>query len=84
MGIKDRATLTSTAIVRGLTITGTIDAMSYDRYSGSYDVTPKVISQTLPTKNLVMSDDISVKAIPAYRVTNAANGDTFTIGAMNV
>lgn len=84
MGTNNRAVLISNAITRGLTITGTINAMSHERYTGSYDVTPEVIPQTLPTKNLVMSNDVSIKAIPSYRVTNAAGGDTFTIGAMNV
>ena len=67
----------------GVSIVGVIDAMSYDHYAGPYDVTPDVNPRLLKTKNLVMSDDVSVKAIPSYRVANVAGGDTFTIGAMN-
>jgi hypothetical protein len=73
----------SGTIGRGATVGATISAMSYQTYSGPYEVVPKDYSLTLATKNLRMSDDVNVKAIPTYRVANAFGGDTFTIGELN-
>lgn len=54
-----------------------------ERYQGPYEVTPAVSAQTLPTRAKVMSDDLEVKAIPFYEVSNLAGGDTAYIGMMN-
>ena len=51
-----------------------------DPYEGEYVVTPKVNEQTLPTKQKVMLDDMTVLAIPYAEVTNNSNGKTVTIG----
>ena len=51
-----------------------------DPYEGEYVVTPKVNEQTLPTKQKVMLDDMTVLAIPYAEVTNVSNGKTVTIG----
>lgn len=52
-----------------------------DPYEGEYAVTPKVDAQTMPTRDKVMMDDVTVKAIPYYEVSNNAGGDTVYIGS---
>lgn len=51
-----------------------------DWYEGAYEITPKITSQTLPTKEQTMKEDIVIKSIPYAEVTNLANGKTVTIG----
>lgn len=51
-----------------------------DPYDGEYAITPKVEAQTLPTKEKVMLDDVTIMAIPYAEVTNNSNGKTVTIG----
>lgn len=50
-------------------------------YEGEYEVTPKVSSQTLPTAKKLMKDDVTVKAIPYFGVSNPAGGQTIYIGS---
>lgn len=49
-------------------------------YDGDYTVTPKVEPQTLPTKGKVMLDNMSIKSIPFYDVSNTSGGSTVYIG----
>ena len=49
-------------------------------YTGDYVVTPKVDEQILPTENKLMEDDVTIKAIPFYNVSNTAGGSTVYIG----
>ena len=51
-----------------------------EKYEGAYKVTPKVTSQSLPTKNKAMTQDIVVEAIPFYVVSNFSGGKTANIG----
>ena len=37
-------------------------------------------TQILPTANLAMSTDISIREIPFYEVSNSSGGKTATIG----
>lgn len=55
-------------------------AADREHYTGAYEVTPSTEQQMLETKDLVMDDDVTVKKIPFYEVTNAAGGTTVTIG----
>lgn len=48
-------------------------------YEGEYIVTPKVEAQTMPTKEKVMFDDVTIKAIPYVESENSAGGTTVTI-----
>lgn len=48
-------------------------------YDGEYEVTPKAVEQTLATKGKTMSDDVTVKEIPTWQVSNEY-GKTFIIG----
>lgn len=49
-------------------------------YEGSYEITPKISSQTLQTKGRVMAKDMQVKEIPYFEVSNISNGNTVYIG----
>ena len=49
-------------------------------YEGEYIVTPKVKQQTMPTKDKTLKDDILVKEIPFFKVSNTSGGDTVYIG----
>lgn len=48
-------------------------------YKGDYAVTPKVEQQTMPTKGKILIDDVTVKAIPVFRVSNTSGGTTVYI-----
>lgn len=48
-------------------------------YEGPYDVTPKVTAQTLKTAQKFMREDVSVRAIPYFDVSNPAGGNTIYI-----
>ena len=55
--------------------------MGGDQYEGPYDVTPKVTAQTLPTAKKFMQEDVSVRAIPYFDVSNPAGGNTIYIAS---
>ena len=48
-------------------------------FDGDYTVTPKVDSQTMPTKGRIMLDDVTIKAIPFFNVSNNSGGSTVYI-----
>ena len=50
-----------------------------DPYTGSYQVTPKVNAQTMPTAQKLMTQDVTIKAIPIYDVSNGSGGRTVYI-----
>lgn len=50
-----------------------------DRYEGPYEVTPTVEGQTLETEMKFMTEDVSIKAIPYFDVSNPAGGSTIYI-----
>ena len=50
-------------------------------YEGSYEVTPKVEAQVMPTANKFLTDDMNVTAIPTYSVGNTSGGSTFYIAS---
>lgn len=52
----------------------------HDLYSGAYDVTPEIEEQTLNTSDKLMLDDVKIRAIPYYSVSNKYNGETIIIG----
>lgn len=49
-------------------------------YEGDYEVTPKVNAQTMPTKGKLMEEDVTVKSIPFFDVSNTSGGSTVYIG----
>lgn len=61
----------------------TVTKLVGDLYEGDYSVIPRATEQTLPTKEKLMLDDVSVKAIPTFEVSNATGGTTFYIATMD-
>ncbi len=59
---------------------GRVTGVISDPYTGEYDLYPGTDEQTLATKEKVMSDDVTLHAIPQYIVDNPAGGRTITIG----
>lgn len=56
---------------------GAGDLEEHEKYTGSYEVTPKAFtSQTLETQNKVLTDDIVVSEVPYYETTNDTGGIT--------
>lgn len=49
-------------------------------YEGDYEVTPKVDAQTMPTKGKLMEEDVTIKSIPFFDVSNTSGGSTVYIG----
>lgn len=49
-------------------------------YSGQYAIVPSTNEQNLITKNKILTDDVTVNAIPYAEVTNNTGGMTVTIG----
>lgn len=50
-----------------------------DPYEGEYVVTPKVEAQTMPTKEKVMLEDVTIRAIPYFETSNTSGGNTVYI-----
>ena len=51
------------------------------KYSGSYDVTPRSYAQTLDTDSKYMEEDVNVRAIPYFETSNE-DGTTVYIGTL--
>lgn len=51
-----------------------------EQYFGDYVVTPKVDEQMLKTKDKVLTDDVVIKSIPFFKVSNTNGGSTVYIG----
>ena len=49
-------------------------------YSGPYDITPLFSVQTLPTAKRLMQQDVTIRKIPQYEVSNDSGGYTLIIG----
>lgn len=56
-----------------------IESEDIPKYKGDYDIVPEVEEQILPTKNTLMADDITIKSIPFFSVSNSSGGDTVYI-----
>lgn len=52
----------------------------FDTYRGNYTVVPSPNSRVMETKDKFMSDDVTIKAIPFYNVSNTSGGSTVYIG----
>lgn len=69
------------SIVKTETLVGhAVLSTEYKVYTGAYSVTPKVDPQTLNTSDKLMTQDMKIKAIPYYSVSNEYNGETIIIG----
>lgn len=52
-----------------------------ETYTGNYLVTPKTEEQILKTNKKLMTNDVTVKKIPYYDVSNESGGSTVFIGS---
>ena len=80
--ISAKGTLSGTITSRG-TLSATVSKPAFlggEEYEGAYEVTPKVEAQTMPTKYKLLTDDMTVKAIPFFNVSNTSGGSTVFIG----
>ncbi len=75
--LKENKNVVRAKFGEGQTVTEFIGG---DPYEGEYAVTPKTTQQILPTKHKVMSDDMTIKAIPYFDVSNNSGGSTVYIG----
>ena len=50
-----------------------------DPYMGEYTVVPKMDPQVLETAGKIMLDDVTVREIPVFRVSNNSGGTTVYI-----
>lgn len=67
------------SLVKPKTISASMNITNtYDAYTGVTTVTPSVRKQVLNTKHKVMPNDVTVKEIPTYEVSNQF-GTTFYI-----
>ena len=55
-------------------------ATDHEYYTGAYEATPRVTSQTFATTEKIMAHDFFVHTIPTTETLNAAGGYTFQIG----
>ena len=53
-----------------------------ETYRGDYEVTPTFSEQTLFTRSKLMTDDVTVHAIPLHQTTNKGGGYTAWIGGI--
>ena len=63
-------------------ITGNVHSVgsAYKEYKGDYVVEPKLKEeQVLPTKDMVMLDDVTVLKVPVYKTKNATGGYTIYV-----
>lgn len=58
-----------------------INVLPFPVYEGEYEVTPKVTEQTLQTAQKILEEDMHVKQIPYFEVSNNSGGNTVFIGS---
>lgn len=52
----------------------------YEHYKGEYIINPKIVSQTMETKDKVMNDDVTINEIYYNETENLSGGMTVQIG----
>lgn len=56
------------------------DHARVDYYKGNYTVTPKVEKQELATRQKFLTENVKIKEIPFFEVSNTEGGQTVFIG----
>ena len=75
-----KAGILSKGELTGHTNVSTVYTAQNEPYTGPYSVTPSTESETLHTKDMLMTDDVIILEIPFHVVTNNSGGMTATIG----
>ena len=68
-------------VLKKVTVVTDVIGGDIEEYKGSYEVTPKVEEQVLPTAEKVMRNDVKIKEIPIFTVSNNSGGNTVFIGS---
>lgn len=55
-----------------------------ETYDGSYSIRPSIEAQVMETKDKLMTDNVTIQAIPYHTVDNAEMGQTVIIGGVDV
>ena len=63
-----------------------ISTVEYDgeTYTGSYTIRPEIDEQIMETEGKLMTNDVTIQAIPYHSVDNAEMGQTVIIGGVDV
>lgn len=61
----------------------TIRHSDYPDYDGDYDITPAASEQTLETTNKTLREDLTIKPIPYYDVSNEYGRTIYIGGDLN-
>ena len=56
------------------------DNVGVDYYKGNYTVTPKVEKQELATRQKFLTENVKIKEIPFFEMSNLEGGQTVFIG----
>lgn len=67
-------------LLNKVTVITDLVGVNAEEYKGSYEVTPSVQEQIMPTASKVMRNDMKIKEIPYAEVSNASGGNTISIG----
>lgn len=74
-----KAILTAANTLVGVISAPSNTGVTYDKYEGEVTVTPTGVAQVLPTREKVLTDNVTIEAIPYAEVPNDT-GITVYIG----
>lgn len=75
LSVRTDEYLLSTSVVETVSVGG-------DPYTGDYVVDPSFVKSTLPTKDKLLLEDVTVNPIEVARVSNPSGGKTIYIGGI--
>ena len=85
--IRDKSGVTGKLGIEEMTEAAkSISTVEYDgeTYEGPYTIRPAIDAQIMETNNKLMTDDVTIQAIPYHSVDNAEMGQTVIIGGVDV
>lgn len=75
LSVRTDKYLLSTSVAETISVGG-------DPYTGDYVVDPSFVKSTLPTKDKLLLEDVTVNPIEVARVSNPSGGKTIYIGGI--
>ena len=75
LSVRTDEYLLSTSVVETVSVGG-------NPYTGDYVVDPSFVKSTLPTKDKLLLEDVTVNPIEVARVSNPSGGKTIYIGGI--
>lgn len=61
-----------------------IQVSDLPKYEGDYTIIPKITAQTMKTQDKLMTDNVTIKEIPYFEVSNPQSGKTVIIGGTEI